>query len=467
MKTWSVETLCLFFAAIILLTATAVAIVAVGDANAVSRLAVGLSTILAGAGVLIALRIRRLANTRDSALARARILQRHYSYFVNTAHEGIWMVGHDGINLFANVRLAQMFGCSEDELRGASVKDFLGDNPRDYVTALLGGNPNDAGRTYDLSYRRKDGSVGWAIASARAAPTEPGAQGVPGGTLLMLTDITERKAAELQLAAVQMGLEVRIRTRTAELERTNERLRVEVRERQVTQQQLAQSYQQLRELTAHLETVKEDERKRIALDIHDDLGQNLLALKIDVELLYQRTRASHPVLRQRVGQALTTIDATIRSVRAIINDLHPSTLELGLPAATEWLVAQFEKRSGIACLLRVRGDERSVPDSRRGTVIFRIIQDALVNIMRHSRATQVAVTLDLSEHAVEVTIADDGSGLRPGDASPAAAFVISGIQERVDVFGGTLEIEHLPGQGTRLSILIPLNSTAELDQTLV
>lgn len=464
MKNWSLETLSLTFAGVILVLATSVAVVIVADVNAVPRSLLALITLLAGSAILVALRIRAMAGSRNDALARARAMQRRYSYFVNTAHEGIWMVDGNGANIFANLRLAQMFGCTEADLRGASVRDYLGDNPQQCLHDLLSGDPMHAGRTYDLRYRRANGTLGWAIVSARPSPDE---QGVPGGSLLMLTDISERKAAELELAAVQVGLEARIQARTAELQRTNERLRVEVRERQVTQQQLALSYQQLRQLTAHLETVKEDERKRIALDIHDDLGQNLLALKIDVQLLHQRTGARHPVLRERVGRALETIDATIRSVRAIINDLHPSTLELGLPAATEWLVGQFEKRSGMACTLSLHGDENVALDSRRATLIFRLIQDALVSIMRHGCATRVALTLALSEQEVAIRIVDNGNGVHPGDAGAVAALMLRGMQERVDVFGGSLEIDSEYNQGTMLSIVIPLDSTAELDQTLV
>ncbi len=460
MKTWNVESLCLAIAAIVLSMAGSVALVAVGDVHAIPRTLLAGVAIASGAIVIGALRIRALARSHQAALRRARTLQRRYSHFVNTAHEGIWMVDAGGNTIFANARLAGMFGCTVEQLTHHSLHDFFGDNPRQSLAALLSADHSPVVRTFDLCYRRRDGSVGWAIASGRPATLD---DGLADGTLLLLTDISERKAAELELAAVQIGLEVRIRKRTAELQRINEQLSIEVGERQATEHKLAQSYAQLRRLTAHLETAKEEERKRIALDIHDDLGQNLLALKIDVQMLYERC-GPHARLKRRVGQALETIDASIRSVRAIINDLHPSTLELGLPAATEWLVDQFEKRSGIACCLTVRGEDNPLPDQQRGAVIFRIIQESLVNILHYAHATQIEVSLAIGDGAVTVVIMDDGIGIRSAARTRAAELVRASMRERVGLFGGRLHVQPRAGLGTCLSFRIPLASKADIDQ---
>jgi two-component system sensor histidine kinase UhpB len=119
---------------------------------------------------------------------------------------------------------------------------------------------------------------------------------------------------------------------------------VDITQRKHAEDALQRSFLQLRRLTAELEMLKEEDRRRIAQGIHDDLGQNLLALKIDVQMLHARASERHPRLKRRVGHVLDTIDATIRSVRTIMNDLHPSTLELGRPVALEWLVDQFEWR---------------------------------------------------------------------------------------------------------------------------
>ena len=460
MKKWSVESLCLAVAAIVLALAGCLGwMAASGPGQALPSLHALLTVmaVLAAAALLLMLRIRVLVISRNALHVRLRQIQRRYRDFVDTAHEGIWVVDSQCVTTFANARLGAMFGASSHTLLGRDLASFVGDNPRATLSELLGPDHAAAGRTVDLCYRRLDGSVGWALASAQPMLDDDGRH---EATLLMLTDISERKATELELVAIQIGLEVRIKMRTAELERSNAKLRMEMAERAATERQLAMSFKQLRELTTHLETLKEDERKLIAKDIHDELGQNLMALKIDVEMLHARAGASHPRLKRKVGSVLDTIDLTIRSVRAIINDLHPSTLELGLPAASEWLIDQFEKRSGIVTTLHLSGNEDILPDSPRTAVIFRIIQEALVNILRHAQARHVDVTLDMRVDWLAIGIVDDGVGMQPEDAGKAAAFGLRGIQERIDVFGGHLLIDSKPGRGTSLSILIPMQEGA-------
>ena len=215
---------------------------------------------------------------------------------------------------------------------------------------------------------------------------------------------------------------------------------VDITERKQAQAALLQSFQQLRQLTARLELMKAEDRKRIAKGIHDDLGQNLLALKLDVEMLHARAGDRHPLLKERVGHVLDTIDATIRSVREIINDLHPSTLELGLPVALESLVDQFQKRSGISCTLAVIG-ECSLPDTRRTSVIFRIVQESLLYVLRYAHASVADVTLSIGAEHLSITIVDDGIGVVAGEAGKEAAYALRGIRERVNVFGGELAID--------------------------
>jgi two-component system sensor histidine kinase UhpB len=251
---------------------------------------------------------------------------------------------------------------------------------------------------------------------------------------------------------------------------------IDVTERKRAEDKLQRSLTQLRQLGAYLATSKEEERRRLAADIHDDLGQNLMALKIDVQMLHARAGARHPNLKRQVGRVLDTLDTTIRSVRAIMNELHPSTLELGLPAALEWLVLQFEQRSGLACTLSVSGSGGALLDSARNAAIFRIVQEALLNIVRHAEAMQVEVALKMDARGVAITIVDDGCGMRPGEAGRDAAFGLRSIRERVDAFGGELLIESRRGSrrssgrrgngrrgnGSTMSIMIPAASELAL-----
>ncbi|WP_233516159.1 sensor histidine kinase [Janthinobacterium sp. BJB426] len=235
----------------------------------------------------------------------------------------------------------------------------------------------------------------------------------------------------------------------------------DITERKLMDGALRQSHAQLRQLALHLETAKEDERKRISRDIHDELGQNLLALRIDISMLSARTEGSHPRLHRRVGAVLSNVDTTIKSVRGIMNELRPMALDLGLQAAIEWQVGDFRKRSGVACQLLIRDEALfSTIGSQVEIVLFRIVQEALSNVMRHAQASQVAIELSSDACAVYVAISDNGIGITPQQQRKKQCFGLIGIAERVTALGGQFEVG-MPasGAGCRLSLQIPLQGT--------
>lgn len=221
--------------------------------------------------------------------------------------------------------------------------------------------------------------------------------------------------------------------------------------------QRKRSEQALRQLTAHRESIKEQERKRIAREIHDELGQTLLALRLDVASLHQRA-GHHARLRERVGLALAQLDMTIRAVRNIINDLRPPVLDLGLDAAIEWQVRQFQKRSGIYCHLAWNSGDIAL-DERVATALFRIVQEALTNVLRHAGASVVSITLGSSSSTVNMAIADNGRGVRLEDCRQSGGFGLAGIGERVLALGGKFDIVSEPGAGLTLLICLPLGQT--------
>ncbi|MGK5003641.1 PAS domain-containing sensor histidine kinase [Janthinobacterium sp. LB2P70] len=232
----------------------------------------------------------------------------------------------------------------------------------------------------------------------------------------------------------------------------------DITERKLMDGALRQSHAQLRQLALHLETAKEDERKRISRDIHDELGQNLLALRIDISMLSARTEGSHPRLHRRVGAVLSNVDTTIRSVRGIINELRPMALDLGLQAAIEWQVGDFRKRSGVACRLLIRDEALfSTIGSQAEIVLFRIVQEALSNVMRHAQASQVEIEFSSDACAVYVAISDNGIGITPQQQRKKQCFGLIGIAERVTALGGHFYVG-LPasGVGCRLALQIPL-----------
>jgi signal transduction histidine kinase len=210
----------------------------------------------------------------------------------------------------------------------------------------------------------------------------------------------------------------------------------------------------LRRLAAHAETIKESERKRIAREIHDDLGQNLLALRIEVDLLASRTNKRHPRLHTRAHWMLEQIDATIKSVRQIINDLRPHVLDLGLTAAVDWQIAEFQRRTGLACELVSHNHDLHVSD-RCATTLFRILQESLTNVSRHARATKVRVELGVDPESISMTVSDNGIGLSKTGGQKPGSFGLVGIEERVRILGGKCIITSSANAGTTVHVSIP------------
>jgi signal transduction histidine kinase len=224
-------------------------------------------------------------------------------------------------------------------------------------------------------------------------------------------------------------------------------------ELRASETKLQKNNDNLRRLAAHAESIKESERKRIAREIHDDLGQNLLALRIEVDLLASRTNKRHPRLHSRARWMLEQIDATIKSVRQIINDLRPHVLDLGLTAAVDWQITEFQRRTGLVCELVSHNHDLHVSD-RCATTLFRILQESLTNVSRHARATAVRVELAVDPESISMTVSDNGIGLQKAGQKPGS-FGLVGIEERVRILGGKCVITSRPNAGTTVHVAIP------------
>jgi signal transduction histidine kinase len=235
--------------------------------------------------------------------------------------------------------------------------------------------------------------------------------------------------------------------RQADLQHLNERRQAE--------EALRQSQEELRQLASYQERIKEDERKRIAREIHDELGQNLLALRIDIAMLHARTVNTHPRLNRKVHAVLDQIDATMKAMRAIINNLRPTVLDLGLNAAIEWQVKEFQRRTGIECEL-VISEKELVVDDGRATALFRILQESLNNVFRHARATKTRIEVRQADDRLFMSVVDNGVGIFPGCRRKANSFGLVGIKERVSTLGGELIIDAQKDKGTSLVVSIPV-----------
>ena len=217
------------------------------------------------------------------------------------------------------------------------------------------------------------------------------------------------------------------------------------------QQDTVRSRARLAELTDHIEQVKEQERARIAREIHDDLGGNLTAIKMALAMLAARLPDDQPALLEKANYLDDLVDRTIDAVHRISLDLRPTMLDLGIVAALEWQAREFEKQMGIACVFRCPEKEIQLDDDH-ATALFRIFQEALTNIAKHAGATRVTVTLRPQRAHLTLTICDNGRGLHPADRLKPHSFGLRGMSERAKALGGTLALSSAPGGGTMVTI---------------
>ncbi len=215
----------------------------------------------------------------------------------------------------------------------------------------------------------------------------------------------------------------------------------------------------LAELTAHIERVKEQERERIAREIHDDLGGNLTAIKMALAMLTTRLPAADATLQQKAAYVDSLVDRTIDAVHRLTLDLRPSVLDFGLLPALEWQVKEFATQAGIACTLKASMKELEL-DPEQAAALFRIAQEALTNIAKHAQASAVTVKLTRSRGMLTLKIIDNGRGIHPADRAKPDSFGLRGMTERARALGGTLNLGHAAGGGTEVAIKIRLPASA-------
>lgn len=232
-------------------------------------------------------------------------------------------------------------------------------------------------------------------------------------------------------------------------------LTVERLARATAEHALAATHRTLCQLARQQETVRETERQRIGRDIHDDLGQNLLTLKIDLSLLHVSTTGTHPLITQKVTCMMGNLDLTIQSLRAVINDLRPAALENGLGSAIAWQLNEFSRMHGIGhALLAEPGVYNYPADQERDAMVFRILQESLSNVARHAHATEVSVQLQRCGGVLTMTVQDNGVGMAPDARGQGSG--LPGIRDRAAAIGGRFAIESELGAGTLLRLSFPV-----------
>ena len=241
------------------------------------------------------------------------------------------------------------------------------------------------------------------------------------------------------------------------------REKAERMERRRTEEKLRRSHEQLRALSVYLQHVREDERIRISRTVHDELGQALTGLKMDLYWLSSRVPRQLRELHEKAKSMSTHIDETIQTVRRISTELRPGILDdLGLVAALEWQAHEFQKRTGVHCTVKSELKE-PILDEDLNTAFFRIFQEALTNVLRHANATKVTVHLSKNRGQLLLEIKDNGRGISEAEITNTKSIGLLGMRERASLLGGKVIVSGVAGKGTTVLVRIPLQRPKQIN----
>lgn len=337
-----------------------------------------------------------------------------YRVFVERMNEGAAVLSKDHTVLHCNGRLARFLGRGLQSVIGSSILDLIWPDDHPKLDTLLrrAAQRNCRGEIRLLSRKGAPLSVHLSLNPLRLDSTR--------AVCLIASDLSEMKRAEQALRA---------------------------------------SSEQYRNLAAHLLSVREEERSRISREVHDELGQSLTAVKMDLAWLAGRLPTRSGELLKRIRSTGRLADNIMQAVRRISTELRPAVLDLGLAAAVEWQVQDFQARSGVQCTLRLL--IREVVKSNASTAMFRIFQETLTNVARHANATRVEVVLQKQRDRLVLLIHDNGRGFDHSDPSLANSLGLLGMRERAAILGGQVNISSAPGKGTTVTAWFPLPSTVE------
>jgi hypothetical protein len=230
----------------------------------------------------------------------------------------------------------------------------------------------------------------------------------------------------------------------------------DITDRVLADSALRRSKEELRELAAAASSVREQEKSRVARELHDELAQSLTALKMDVTWLKERVPAERQPLVAKLESMQEMLDGTVKATRRISSDLRPLMLDdLGLLPAAEWLVNNFIQRHGIHCRFTADPPDLDLQDPH-ATAIFRIMQESLTNVARHAHASNVDITLDGSAGEITLRVRDNGCGFAPADPRKPNSFGLVGMRERVYLLDGEIAVDTAPGKGATIEVRIPL-----------
>jgi PAS domain S-box-containing protein len=353
---------------------------------------------------------QRTAELQDSN-RRLRLM----SFALDQVREAAYLIDEAGSFFYVNQEACRAHGYSAEEFQQLNVTAIDPDLSHEAVTSMWGHVWSKGNITFEARHRRRDGSIFPVEIHTTVIRFED-----HDLTLSLARDITERKEAELRLS---------------------------------------ESYAQLRELASRRESDREEERKHIAHELHDELGQHLTALRMGIGTLHHRQESENTWLREGLEALISRVDDTICVVRNVASTLRPALLDMGIGPALDWLASQFRKTTGLACDIHFPADFHDLTEEA-SVALYRIVQEALTNVARHAQAAAVTITIRQDAGTCHLEISDDGTGFN-ALATRTKSLGLLGMRERALHLGGELLVDSAPGQGTRIRVQIPCTHLAD------
>jgi PAS domain S-box-containing protein len=380
--------------------------------------------------------------------------------FLDSSPLMVWCKDKDGRILFANRHAAKAFGCSVKDILTKCCYDFHPNKEADKFRKDDLAVINSGKSAYGMieKYTVPSGEERWALTNKIPYRDE---DGNIIGVVVFVLDITEHKRTEQTLLTIHSDMEMRLNDLTSNMISVNEKLQREIVVRKSAEDGLIETQKLLRNVNRRLEIIREEERKKIALEMHDELGQILTVLQLDLAWLSLRIPKEHGLLIEKVNGMEDSIRDVLQSVKRILSELRPPVLdEFGIVAAVEWQAKKFQNRTGIECTV-TSNSQSSALDWDLSTTLFRIMQECLTNIARHANATEVRVDCSVGDESVKLIVGDNGRGITQDQISDPESLGLIGMRERLHPLNGTLTIKGAKGQGTIISVSVPVKPGRE------
>lgn len=376
---------------------------------------------------------------------------------------GLFRTNSEGQYVYVNECWSEITGLSLGETYGDGWANVL--HPADKERVLSEWHhavQEDLPFESEFRFIGQGGIIKWVLGRAIA---ERGVHGERLGYVGTITDITDRKRMEEELQKAHDGLKKKVEERTAQLVESNTSLQQEIEKRKIVGEKLKESQERLRNLAKHLQKIREQERSFLSRELHDELGQALTGMKMDIRWIERRLPEGNALILERLHSIVMLIDSAILSVQRLSMALRPPALDdFGLNEVIALVLKDFQKRTNITCEF-IPTPQLTLVNKEISTEMFRIFQEALTNIARHAGAQKVTVILKNLEDRLTLEVRDDGRGITKREIVAPASIGITGMRERIYALEGTLQIKGVQGKGTTVTVNIPLREEKENNST--